>query len=71
MSPIGAAIYIETQIKPKLTVRYRPPPAPLESVRGSGHGGKLGGKGLAIEKLTIVMPVHMLTHRSNQAGTAG
>ena len=51
MSPIGAAIYIETQIKPKLTKRVsNPPPAPLESVRGSGQReGKLGGKGLVIE----------------------
>lgn len=51
MSPLNAAIYLETQIKPKVGKRVtsKPPPT-LDSVKGSGQpDGKLGGKGLLIE----------------------
>ena len=48
---ISAAIYIETQIKPKAArTPKKPPPATLDPIRGSGYKeGQLGGKGLLIE----------------------
>jgi hypothetical protein len=51
MSATRAAIYLETQIKPKAARQpKKPPPATLDPVRGSGYReGQLGGKGLVIE----------------------
>lgn len=51
MPPIAAAIYLETQVKPKAArAPKKPPPATLDPVRGSGYKeGQLGGKGLVIE----------------------
>lgn len=50
MDPIKAAIYIETEIKPKAGKPKKAPPPTLDPVRGSGaREGKLGGKGLVIE----------------------
>ena len=51
MPAISAAIYIETQIKPKAArTPKKPPPATLDPIRGSGYKeGQLGGKGLLIE----------------------
>lgn len=51
MPAISAAIYLETQIKPKAArTPKKPPPATLDPIRGSGYKeGQLGGKGLVIE----------------------
>lgn len=50
MHPMKAAIYIETEIKPKAGKPKKAPPPTLDPVRGSGaREGKLGGKGLVIE----------------------
>ena len=51
MPAISAAIYLETQIKPKAArTPKKAPPATLDPIRGSGYKeGQLGGKGLVIE----------------------
>ena len=49
MSPIGAAIYIETQIKPKLTKRVSTPTRSAGVCPWIGPaGGKLGGRALLL-----------------------